>query len=60
MIFSRPLPENSGTTSDMGVVSASWPRSIARSISTTVMALVTENRLKTESFFTGRLRAGSA
>ena len=60
MIASRPRPENSVTTSEIGVVSASWPRSIARSVSTTVIAFVVEKRLNTESFRTGRLRAESA
>ena len=46
---SRSPPQNSGITFASGVVSVSKPRSIAWNTSTLVNALVTENRLNTES-----------
>jgi hypothetical protein len=53
--FSRPCPLNSGISSEIGVVSANCPSSIARSTRTLVNALVIENRLNTESRLSGCL-----
>jgi len=46
---SRIGPLNSGITSHTRVVSANWPSSMARRVSTVVKALVSENNENTES-----------
>jgi len=51
---SRSPPENSGMILASGVVSVSRPRSIAWNTRILVKALVTENRLNTESSATAR------
>ena len=54
VIRSRSPPENSGMILPSGVVSVSRPRSMAWNTRILVNALVTENRLNTESSVTAR------
>ena len=51
--FSRSPPANPGMTLETLVVKARRPSSTAWNTSTLVKALVTENRLNTESFASG-------
>jgi hypothetical protein len=58
--FSRPNPLNSGIRSEMGVVNANRPCSMACRTSTLVKALVTEKMLNTDDSDSGSCCCASA